>query len=85
MAKPNAHSMCAQESSLHIHHFGNAYGITNVVIYNIYYMNNTLQKTKSNTLGSITAEIHYNSTGNQLAAIAYPELHIIVLQIFFSF
>jgi hypothetical protein len=44
-----------------------------------------LQKTKSNTLGSIAAERHHNSTGNQLGAIARLEHHIEVLQIFFSF
>jgi hypothetical protein len=31
-AKPNAHSMCAQESSLHIYHIENGYRITNVTI-----------------------------------------------------
>jgi hypothetical protein len=36
-AKPNAHSMCAQESSLHTYHTKNGYRITNVTIYNIYY------------------------------------------------
>jgi hypothetical protein len=49
-AKLNAHSMCVQESSLHTYHAENGYRITNVTIYNIYYMNNVLQKTKSNTL-----------------------------------
>jgi hypothetical protein len=49
-AKLNAHSMCAHESSLHTYRIENAYRITNVTIYNIYYMNNVLQKTKSNTL-----------------------------------
>jgi hypothetical protein len=48
--KPNAHSMCAQESNFHIYRTENGYKITNVTIYNIYYMNNVLQKTKSNTL-----------------------------------
>jgi hypothetical protein len=33
-------------------------------IYNIYYMNNVLQKTKSNTLKDIVAERLHNSTGN---------------------
>jgi hypothetical protein len=37
MAKPNAHSMCAQELSLHIYHTENGYTINNVTIYNIYY------------------------------------------------
>jgi hypothetical protein len=31
-AKPNAHSMCAQESSLHIYHTEYGYKITNVLI-----------------------------------------------------
>jgi hypothetical protein len=33
----NAHSMCAQESSLHTYHTKNGYRITNVRIYNICY------------------------------------------------
>jgi hypothetical protein len=49
-AKLNAHSMCAQESSLYTYRTKNGYRITNVTIYNIYYTNNVLQKTKSNTL-----------------------------------
>jgi hypothetical protein len=36
-AKLNAHSMCAQESSLHTYHIENGYRITSVTIYNIYY------------------------------------------------
>jgi hypothetical protein len=36
-AKLNAHSMCAQESSLHTYRIKNGYIITNVTIYNIYY------------------------------------------------
>jgi hypothetical protein len=32
MAKPSAHSMCAQESSLHIYRIENGYRITNVTI-----------------------------------------------------
>jgi hypothetical protein len=36
-AKPNAQSMCAQESSLHTYRTKNRYKITNVTIYNIYY------------------------------------------------
>jgi hypothetical protein len=36
-AKPNAHSMCAQGSSLHTYRTENGYRITNVTIYNIYY------------------------------------------------
>jgi hypothetical protein len=35
--KLNAHSMCAQESSLHTYHIKIGYRITNVIIYNIYY------------------------------------------------
>ncbi len=34
--KSNAHSMCAQESSLHTYHTENGYRITNVTIYNIF-------------------------------------------------
>jgi hypothetical protein len=36
-AKPNAHSMCAQESSLQTYRTENGYKITNVAIYNICY------------------------------------------------
>jgi hypothetical protein len=43
------------------------------------------QKTKSNTLGSIVAERHHNSTGNRPGVITHLEYHIKVLQIFFSF
>jgi hypothetical protein len=35
--KMNAHSIYAQESSLHTYRTGNRYRITNVTIYNIYY------------------------------------------------
>jgi hypothetical protein len=45
----------------------------------------SLQKTKSNTLESIAAERHHNSTGNWLTTIAHLEHHIEELQIFFSF
>jgi hypothetical protein len=31
-AKPNAHSMCAQESSLHRYHTEKGYRITNVTV-----------------------------------------------------
>jgi hypothetical protein len=31
-AKPNAHSMCVKESSLHTYHIENGNGITNVII-----------------------------------------------------
>jgi alpha-N-acetylglucosamine transferase len=34
--KLNAHSMCAQESSLHTYRTENGYRITNVTIYNIF-------------------------------------------------
>jgi hypothetical protein len=40
----------------------------------------SLQKTKLNTLRSITAERHHNTTGNRLGAIARLEHHIEVLQ-----
>jgi hypothetical protein len=83
--KLNAHSMCAQESSLHTYHTENGHKITNVTIYSIYYRIMSLQKTKSNTLGSIAAERHHNSTGNRPRANAHLEHHIEVLQIFFSF
>jgi hypothetical protein len=36
-AKPNAYSMCVQESSLHTCCTKNGYKITNVTTYNIYY------------------------------------------------
>jgi hypothetical protein len=49
-AKPNAHRMCAQQLSFHTYCTENGYRINNVTIYNIYYTNNVLQKTKSNTL-----------------------------------
>jgi hypothetical protein len=48
-------------------------------IYIIYYQIMSLQKTNSNTLGSIAAERNYNSTGNQLRVIARIDHHIIVL------
>jgi hypothetical protein len=44
-AKPNTHSMCAQESSLHTYHTENGYRIINVTIYNIYCRIISLQKT----------------------------------------
>ncbi len=40
----------------------------------------SLQKTKSNTLGSIAVEIHHNSVGNRLVAIACLEHYIDILQ-----
>jgi hypothetical protein len=79
-AKPNAHSMCAHESSLHTHRIKNGYRITNVTIYSIYYRIMSLQKTKSNTLGSIAVERHHNSTGNRPGVIARLKYHIEVLQ-----
>jgi hypothetical protein len=78
-AKPNAHSMCVQKSSLHTYHTENGYRITNITIYSIYYRIMSLQKTKSNTLGSIAGERHHNSTGNRPGAIARLEHHIKVL------
>jgi hypothetical protein len=36
-ARPNAHSMWAQESSLHTYRTENGYGIISITIYNIYY------------------------------------------------
>jgi hypothetical protein len=53
-------------------------------IYNIYYMNNVLQKTKSNTLEDPIAERLHNSTGNRPGVIARLELLIEKSQIFFS-
>jgi hypothetical protein len=64
MAKPNAQSMSAQESSLHTYRTENGYRITNVTIYNIYYQI-VSYKRLSGTLDSITAKRHHNSTGNQ--------------------
>jgi hypothetical protein len=84
-AKPNAHSMCAQEWGLHTYHTENGYRITNVSIYYIYYMSNVLQKTKSNTLDKIAVERHHNSTGNRLGVIARLELITEESQVFFSF
>jgi hypothetical protein len=77
--------MCAQGSCLHTYHIENGYRITNVTTYSIYYRIMSLQKAKSNTLGSIAAERHHNSTGNRLGVIAHLEHHIEILQIFFSF
>jgi hypothetical protein len=45
----------------------------------------SLQKTKSNTHGSIAAERHHNTIGNRPGAIARLEHRIKVLQIFFTF
>jgi hypothetical protein len=56
-----------------------------VSIQYVYYMNNVLQKTKSNTLKSIAAERLHNSTGNRSGVIARLELLIEVLQFFFIF
>jgi hypothetical protein len=84
-AKPNAHSMCAQESSFHTCRTENGYRITNASIKYIYFTNNVLQKTKSSTLDSIAAERHHNSTGNRLGVIARIELLIKESKISFSF
>jgi hypothetical protein len=40
----------------------------------------SLQKTKLNTLGSIAAKRHHNTTSNRPGAIAHLEHHIEVLQ-----
>jgi hypothetical protein len=77
--------MCAQESSLHTYCTENRYRITNVSVKYIYYMNNVLQKTKSNTLDKIAAEWHHNSTGNRPGVIARLKLLIEESQIFISF
>jgi hypothetical protein len=45
-------------------------------IYSIYYMNNVLQKIKSNTLENKVVERHHNSTGNWSGVIARLELLI---------
>jgi hypothetical protein len=45
----------------------------------------SLQKTKSNTLRSIAAERHHNTTGNQPVVIARLELLIKEYKISFSF
>jgi hypothetical protein len=45
----------------------------------------SLQKTKSNTLGSIAAERHHNTTGNQSGAIARLEHHIEVLMVGYTY
>jgi hypothetical protein len=79
-SKPSTHSMCAQESSLHTYRTENEYRITNIAIYRIYYEIMSLQKTKSNTLGSLVAKRYHNSTGNRPVAIARLELHIEELQ-----
>jgi hypothetical protein len=76
--------MYTQESSLHTYYIENGYRITNAQ-YIIYLPNNILQKIKSNTLRSIAAGMHHNTTDNQLGAIACLEHHIEVLQISFSF
>jgi hypothetical protein len=48
--------MYDHESSLHTYHTENGYRIINVSIYNIYYTNNVLHKTKLKTLKDIAAE-----------------------------
>jgi hypothetical protein len=77
--------MCAQEYSLHTYHTKNGYRIINVTIYSIYYMNNVLHKTKSNTLENIAAESLHNSADNRLGVIARLQLLIKESKIFFSF
>jgi hypothetical protein len=84
-AKPNATSMRTQESSLHTYHIENGYRIINVSICSIYYTNNVLQKTKSNTFDKIVAERHHNSIGNRPGAIARLVLLITESKIFFRF
>jgi hypothetical protein len=61
------------------------YRITNVSIYIIYYMNNVLHKTKSNTLKIKAVEQLHSLIGNQPGAIAHLKLLIEVLQFFFIF
>jgi hypothetical protein len=84
-AKPNAHIICAQESSLHTYHTKNGYRITNVSISSIYYMNIVLHKIKSNAHEDTTVDRLHNSTSNRPGAIAHLELLIEESQIFFSF
>jgi hypothetical protein len=71
--------MCAQESSLYAYRIEYGYINTNVTIYYLL-PNNILQKSKSNTLGSIATERHQNSTDNRSGAITRLEHHIEVLQ-----
>jgi hypothetical protein len=54
-------------------------------MYSIYYMNNVLQMTKSNTLENIAAERLHNSTCNRPVVISHLELLIKESKIFFSF
>jgi hypothetical protein len=75
-AKPNAHSMRPQKSSLHTYRIENGHGITNVLIKYIYYANNVLHKTKSNILDNIVVERLHNSTSNRSRVIAHLELFI---------
>jgi hypothetical protein len=42
--KPNAHSMCPQESSFHTYRTENGYKIKKFTIYSIYYTNNVFNK-----------------------------------------
>jgi hypothetical protein len=44
--------------------------------YNIFILNNVLQKTKANTLKDTIAERYHNSTGNRLGVIAHLEFLI---------
>jgi CRISPR/Cas system-associated protein endoribonuclease Cas2 len=55
-AKPNAHSMCAQESRFHTYLIENGYRITNITIYNIYYANNVFNKRLNQTLSKHNSE-----------------------------
>jgi hypothetical protein len=83
--KSNAHSMCAQESSLHTYRTKNGFRIMNVTIYSIYYTNIILEKIKLITLEDTTAEILHNSIDNRLVVIARLALFIKKRQIFFRF
>jgi hypothetical protein len=62
--KLNTHSMCAHEPNFHIYRIENGYKITNITLYYIYYTNNVLHKTKSNTLDYIAVDKLHNSKGN---------------------
>jgi hypothetical protein len=77
--------MCTQESSLHTYRSENEYRITKVSILYTYYMNNVLQKTKSNTLDKVAAEWLHNSTSNRPGVITHLKLLRKESQIFFNF
>jgi hypothetical protein len=53
--------------------------------YIIYLSNNVFTKDYVDTLRSIAAERHYNTTGNRPGAITCLEHHIEVLHFFFIF